>query len=43
MKTLMEDDSIRSGMSREAAQVTRTYSDENVMARWLGLFRQLAD
>ena len=43
MKTLMEDDSIRSGMSREAAKVTRTYSEENVMARWLGLFRQLAD
>ena len=43
MKTLMEDDSIRSGMSRDAAKVTRTYSEENVMARWLGLFRQLAD
>lgn len=38
MMTLMGDEALRKQMSPEARMVTETYSEENVMGKWVSLF-----
>ena len=43
MMTLMRDEKKRKLFSQNARQVVDTYSEENVMARWISLFTALTD
>lgn len=41
LKRLMDDEPLRQRLAEEARQVTQTYAEEVVMAKWLRLFGQL--
>lgn len=43
MKRLMKDEKLRKRLGSHARQVTETYSEKAVMAKWIGLFTSLTE